>query len=227
VTGAIELERVSRIHGTGRAQVAALSEVTLAIGAGEHVSLIGPSGSGKSTLLNLVAGLDVPTSGSVRIGGRDLGALDDAALSRLRLETVGFVFQAFHLFAPFTVWENVAWPLELRGAPRAEIDGRVEALLARLGVLDRRRHRPGDLSGGEQQRVAIARALVNEPRIVLADEPTGNLDSATAAIVLELLVELQRERGATLLVATHDPIVAGRGDRVVELSDGRVNDRPS
>jgi len=220
----IELERVSRVHGSGPAQVVALSEVTLSVAAGEHVSLVGASGSGKSTLLNLVAGLDAPSSGSVRIGGRDLGALDDAEVSRLRLETIGFVFQDFNLFAAFTAWENVAWPLELRGAPRAEIDARVAALLERLGVLARRHHRPGELSGGEQQRIAIARALVNDPGILLADEPTGNLDSTTAATVLDLLVELQRERGATLLVATHDARVAGAGRRVVQLTDGRVAD---
>ena len=172
-----------------------------------------------------MAGLDAPSAGSVRIGGRDLGALDDAEVSRLRLETIGFVFQDFNLFAAFTAWENVAWPLELRGAPRAEIDARVAALLERLGVLDRRHHRPGELSGGEQQRIAIARALVNDPGILLADEPTGNLDSATADTVLDLLVELQRERGATLLVATHDARVAGAGGRVVQLTDGRVDDR--
>jgi len=223
----IELIGVSRVHGAGRAGVAALSDVTLAVEAGEHLSLIGPSGSGKSTLLNLIAGLDVPTSGSVRICGHDLAGLDDAEVSRMRLETIGFVFQAFNLFPSFTAWENVAWPLELRGAPRAEVAGRVDALLERLGVVDRRHHRPGELSGGEQQRVAIARALINEPTILLADEPTGNLDSATAGVVLDLLAGVQRERGATLVVATHDRDVAAAGDRVVGLSDGRVVSQPA
>ena len=222
----IELLGVSRVHGAGRAEVAALSDVTLVVEAGEHVSLVGASGSGKSTLLNLIAGLDVPTSGSVRICGHDLAGLDDAQVSEMRLATIGFVFQAFHLFPSFTAWENVAWPLELRGASRAEVTARVGPLLERLGVADRRDHRPGEMSGGEQQRVAIARALVNEPAILLADEPTGNLDSATAAVVLDLLAEVQRERGATLVVATHDRQVAAAGDRVVGLSDGRVVPEP-
>jgi len=223
----IELVAVSRVHGAGRAGVAALSDVTLVVEAGEHVSLVGPSGSGKSTLLNLIAGLDVPTSGSVRICGHDLAGLDDAQISQMRLATIGFVFQAFHLFPSFTAWENVAWPLELRGASRAEVEARVAPLLERLGVAERRDHRPGEMSGGEQQRVAIARALVNEPAILLADEPTGNLDSATAAVVLDLLADVQRERGATLVVATHDRQVAAAGDRVVGLSDGRVVPEPA
>jgi putative ABC transport system ATP-binding protein len=210
------------VHGAGRAEIVALSDVTLMVDAGEHVSLVGPSGSGKSTLLNLIAGLDVPTSGCVRICGHDLAGLDDAQVSRMRLLTIGVVFQAFHLFPSFTAWENVAWPLELRGAARAEVAARVDPLLERLGVADRRDHRPGEMSGGEQQRVAIARALVNEPAILLADEPTGNLDSATAAVVLDLLAGVQRERGATLVVATHDRQVAAAGDRVVALTDGRV-----
>jgi putative ABC transport system ATP-binding protein len=218
----IELLGVSRVHGAGRAEVLALSDVTLHVDAGEHVSLIGPSGSGKSTLLNLIAGLDVPTSGSVRVCGHDLAGLDDAQVSRMRLKTIGFDFQAFNLFPSFTAWENVAWPLELRGATRAEVAAHVGPLLERLGVADRRDHRPGEMSGGEQQRVAIARALVNDPTILLADEPTGNLDSATAAVVLELLADVRRERGATLVVATHDGQVAAAGDRVVALSDGRV-----
>ncbi|MBM4268667.1 MAG: ABC transporter ATP-binding protein [Deltaproteobacteria bacterium] len=194
----IEVVSVSKVHGSGASAVRALDEVSLSIDAGEHVSIVGPSGSGKSTLLHLIAALDEPTGGAVRIRGCDAGGLSERDRSRLRLESIGFVFQSFHLFAGLTARENVAWPLELARVDRETAEMRTDRLLERLGLAERGEHRPAELSGGEQQRVAIARALANDPAILLADEPTGNLDEESGALVLDLLEELHRERGLTL-----------------------------
>jgi putative ABC transport system ATP-binding protein len=212
-------ELVMRLSVGGRA-VTILDGVSLDVPGGQFVAVTGPSGSGKSTLLGLVAGLDQPTGGSVRLGGVDLGGLDEDQLARLRLATIGYVFQSFHLIPTLTAVENVAVPLELAGAP--DPVGRARTRLTEVGLADRAHHYPAQLSGGEQQRVALARAFANAPAVVLADEPTGNLDSATGAQVIALLVERHRRHGATLVLVTHDPALAAHAERVVELRDGRV-----
>jgi putative ABC transport system ATP-binding protein len=200
--------------------VTILDGVTLDVPPGQFVAVIGPSGSGKSTLLGLVAGLDRPTAGSIRVDGVELAALDEDALARLRLTKIGYVFQAFHLIPTLTALENVAVPLELAGA--GDAPGQARALLEEVGLKARVDHYPAELSGGEQQRVALARAVANRPRLLLADEPTGNLDSATGAQIVELLVNLHRRHGTTLILVTHDPALAAHAQRIVELRDGRV-----
>jgi putative ABC transport system ATP-binding protein len=200
--------------------VTILDGVTLDVPAGQFVAVTGPSGSGKSTLLGLLAGLDRPTAGSIRVDGVELSSLDEDALARLRLAKIGYVFQSFHLIPTLTALENVAIPLELAGVPDAV--GRAGALLEEVGLKTRVAHYPAELSGGEQQRVALARAVANHPGLVLADEPTGNLDSATGAQIVDLLVGLHRRHGATLVLVTHDPALAAHADRIVEIRDGRV-----
>jgi putative ABC transport system ATP-binding protein len=204
----------------GRAQITVVDGVSLDVAAGEFLAVTGPSGSGKSTLLGLLAGLDRPTSGSVTVAGRDLARLDEDALARMRLDTIGYVFQAFHLIPTLTAAENVAVPLELAGVTGAV--SRARALLDEVGLKGRAHHYPVQLSGGEQQRVAIARAMALAPPLVLADEPTGNLDSATGGQIIDLLLRLRREREATLIMVTHDPALAAHADRVVTLVDGRI-----
>jgi putative ABC transport system ATP-binding protein len=207
----------------GSPPVRALDGVSLSIDAGELVALVGPSGSGKSTLLNVVGALDQPTSGTVRVDGRDVGALTDAALSAVRGRSIGFVFQHFHLLDGQTALDNVATGLLYRGIPAGERRERAAAALGGVGLGHRTEHRPRALSGGERQRVAIARAIVGEPAIVLADEPTGNLDTRTGAEVLDRLEQLHDE-GATIVVITHDPGIAGRLPRCVSIRDGCVTD---
>ncbi|MEY2807260.1 MAG: ABC transporter ATP-binding protein [Planctomycetia bacterium] len=209
----------TKIHAKDKAPVVALAGVDLEVLPGEFVALVGPSGCGKSTLLNLLSGVDRPDEGAVRVGGLDLRAAGDAQLVDLRRRVVGIVFQSFHLVPHLTVEENVALPLALAGRSDAT---RVRALLEAVGLQKRAAHYPGELSGGEQQRTAVARAVVHKPAIVLADEPTGNLDSAAGASVLELLDQLRRESGSALLLVTHDAALAARADRVVRLKDGRV-----
>ncbi len=218
----IEARSVTRSYGEGPARVEALRSVSLSVRAGEHVAIVGPSGSGKSTLLHLLGALDRPTSGTVRIGGEDVSRLSDGALAALRNRRVGFVFQQFQLLARTSAVDNVALPLVYGGVGRRERRRRAEAALAAVGLGHRLTHRPQQLSGGEQQRVAIARAIVTEPDLLLADEPTGNLDTATGAEVLRLLLDLNAERQVALVVITHDPTVAAAAPRVVELRDGRV-----
>jgi len=213
---------LSRRYEMGDAFVDALRGVDLTITRGEFVALVGPSGSGKSTVLNLIGGLDRPTDGEVWINGTELSASDERTLTRHRRQHVGFVFQSFNLLPRLTAEENVALPLMFSNVPERERGARARALLARVGLEQRLSHRPTQLSGGEQQRVAIARALVCEPALLLADEPTGNLDTATGAEIMALLKELNQERGLTLLVVTHDAEVAAFADRVVRLRDGRV-----
>ncbi len=213
------VEGVDKAYRRGRARVQALADVSLAVRAGELLALVGPSGCGKSTLLNLLAAVDRPDAGRVRVCGVELAQADERALTLLRRRSIGVVFQAFHLLASLTAAENVALPLALDG--RSD-PARVLALLARVGLAQRADHHPAALSGGEEQRVAIARALVHGPALLLADEPTGNLDSASGAEVLALLDALRREAGLALVIATHDPEVAARADRVVALRDGRV-----
>ncbi len=206
--------------------VTILDGITLDVPAGQFLAVTGPSGSGKSTLLGLIAGLDRPTAGTIRVAGIDLGTLDEDGLARLRLARIGYVFQSFHLIPTLTALENVAVPLELAGHAAAR--PRARALLAAVGLERRAAHYPAELSGGEQQRVALARAVANRPPLVLADEPTGNLDSTTGAEIIELLVRLHREHGTTLVLVTHDPALAAHAQRAVELRDGRVvADRPA
>jgi len=220
---AITLDRVGKRYGDGAAGVVALDDVTLEIDAGEFVAIVGPSGSGKSTFLNLVAGIDTATTGRVHVLGHDLGTLDDDARSDLRLRALGFVFQTFNLFPTFTAEENVAWPRRFRGDSWHEARGRAADALAAIGLDASARARvPAALSGGEQQRVAIARALVNEPQLLLADEPTGNLDSETAAAILALFARMHAERALTVLLVTHNPAAAAYAPRRVVLRDGRV-----
>ena len=197
-----------------------LRGLTLRVAAGETVSVVGPSGSGKTTMLMLVAGLERPSAGLVRIAGRTLAELDEDALALFRRDNVGIVFQVFHLLATMTALENVAVPLEFAG--RADAFDRARAGLDAVGLGHRVDHYPGQLSGGEQQRVALARAFVTEPRLLLADEPTGNLDRATGAQVMDLLFELQARAGTTLVLITHDPALAERCRRKVQLIDGRI-----
>jgi ABC-type lipoprotein export system ATPase subunit len=201
--------------------LAALDGVSLTVERGSFVAIVGRSGSGKSTLLNLMGCLDLPTSGSLLLDGTDTRALDDREASRLRNRVVGFLFQSFNLIPQMSVLENVETALLYGSLPQTEWRARSERLLERLGILERRDHRPGELSGGEAQRAALARALVNEPELLLADEPTGNLDSQTGEEVLLLLEELVEE-GRTLVLVTHDENVAGRAHRILELSDGRL-----
>ena len=213
---------LARRYKMGDNFVDALQGANLTLTRGEFVALVGPSGSGKSTVLNLIGGLDRPTSGEVWIDGTELGSSDERTLTRHRRQHVGFVFQSFNLLSRLTAEENVALPLMFSGVPEKERRARARALLQRVGLGARLTHRPTQLSGGEQQRVAIARALVAQPALLLADEPTGNLDTATGAEIMGLLKELNQEQGLTLLVVTHDTEVAAFADRVVRLRDGQV-----
>jgi len=208
-----------RLTGGGRS-VTILDRVTFDVAEGEVLAVTGPSGSGKSTLLGLIAGLDRPTAGEIALDGTDITRLDEDALARLRRDTIGFVFQSFHLIPTLTAVENVAVPLEL--ASHADASSRAMDLLDAVGLADRARHYPAQLSGGEQQRVALARAVALRPRLLLADEPTGNLDSTTGAQIIELLLALRKEFGATLVFVTHDHALARHADRVVRLRDGRL-----
>ncbi|MEW2291219.1 ABC transporter ATP-binding protein [Streptomyces sp. NPDC006743] len=218
---AIRLRAVSRRYGTGGAAVTALDEVSLAFPRGTFTAVMGPSGSGKSTLLQCAAGLDRPTSGSVTLGGTELTGLGEAALTRLRRERVGFVFQAFNLLSALTAEQNVALPLRLAG--RRPKKSEVREALQRVGLGDRVRHRPAQLSGGQQQRVALARALITRPEVLFGDEPTGALDSKTGRDVLGLLRGMADRDGRTVVMVTHDPVAAAWADRVVLLVDGRVD----
>jgi putative ABC transport system ATP-binding protein len=222
-TCAIALESVSKIYGRGRQAVPALTDVTLRVESGEFVSMMGPSGSGKSTLLGLLAGLETPSAGRVSVAGADLATLSENDRSDLRLRRIGIVFQSFNLFPTFTAEENVAWPLEFLGVPWRTARTRAAAVLESVGIAaEGRRRRPVALSGGEQQRVAIARALVTEPEVLLADEPTGNLDSRTGQTILGLLRERNAMTNLTVIMATHGAVAAAYGHRIVELGDGRV-----
>jgi len=214
-------EEVSKSYGTGAGQVHALDRVSLEVGTGEFVAIMGPSGSGKTTLLNCLSGLDDIDGGSVDIGGIEIHSLADARRSRNRAEQMGFIFQSFNLIPVFTAAENVEMPLLLAGASPAEARRRAEETLDRVGLGHRTGHRPNELSGGEQQRVTIARALASRPAIVWADEPTGNLDTETAASVMELLRELNDE-GLTLVLVTHDAAIGATAQRLIKMRDGRI-----
>lgn len=215
----IALRQVSKVVDSGGHPLTILHPLTLDIAAGRSVSIIGPSGSGKSTLLGLIAGLDAPTTGQIFIDGVDITALSEDALAALRGEKIGFVFQFFHLVPSLTALENIQVPMEIAG--RRDAHARAQALLDEVGLHDRGHHYPSQLSGGEQQRVAIARALANDPPLILADEPTGNLDSANGRHILDLLLDVKTRRNVTLVMVTHDPAIAAITDERIVMRDGR------
>ncbi|WP_347351895.1 ABC transporter ATP-binding protein [Intrasporangium sp.] len=217
----LELAEVTKEYRTGPVAVEALRGVSLVIDQGEYVAIMGPSGSGKSTLMHILGCLDVPTSGRYALAGEDVSTMDESRLAEVRNRRIGFVFQQFNLLATLTAWRNVELPLVYAGVARAERRERAESILGYVGLGDRVDHRPGELSGGQQQRVAVARALVTDPSLVLADEPTGNLDSSSTAEVLALFAELHAE-GRTIVLITHEPEVARQAQRVIHILDGRI-----
>jgi putative ABC transport system ATP-binding protein len=220
---AIHLDRVSRNYSMGETTIRAVNDVSLSVPHNEFLALLGSSGSGKSTLLNLIAGLDRPTSGSILADGKNLGTLTSLELARYRCNTIGMIFQSFNLLPRMTLEENVELPLRLAEVDHAERPARVREALERVRLMHRLGHRPTELSGGEQQRVAIARALVNRPKVLLADEPTGNLDSATGEAILALLREVQRTLGMTIIMVTHERPLAERfADRLAIMGDGKL-----
>lgn len=220
------LENVTKVYGRGETRVTALHEVNLAIPAGAFVSIVGPSGSGKSTLLHLLGCLDRPTSGRLYLAGEEVSRFGDEKLAMVRNRRIGFVFQQFHLLPRESILQNVEWPLVYAGLSPSQRRSLASASLERVGLSHRLRHLPSQLSGGERQRVAIARALVNRPDVILADEPTGNLDSRTGQQILELLEALHRE-GRTVIIVTHDPAVAARAPQRIRVRDGRVEPEPA
>lgn len=218
------LDRVEKVYGSGAAVVPVLRGVTITIEAGEFCAIAGPSGSGKSTLMNLIGLLDQPSAGSIRLIGREVGGLGRVAAARLRNEMHGFVFQSFQLLPRLTAWENVALPLLYRGITKANRRPPALGMLERVGLADRAWHKPETLSGGQRQRVAIARALIGAPRLLLADEPTGSLDSETASAVLALFRALNQTLGVTVIMVTHDQALAARCNRQITMLDGRITD---
>jgi len=224
---ALECQALRKQFVEGPVVLEVLKGINLVVRAGECVAIVGPSGAGKTTLLQLLGGLDTPTSGKVRVRGQDLAATDNAERGRIRNRHLGFVYQFHHLLPEFTALENVAMPLLVRRDPLDAIQARAQKVLERVGLAERLNHKPGELSGGERQRVAVARALVTEPAVVLADEPTGNLDRKTGDTVLELMLDLNREAGASLVIVTHDPQIAMQMNRVLRLSDGGLEDATS
>jgi lipoprotein-releasing system ATP-binding protein len=220
----LEISGLHRRFRQGGGELHVLRGLDLALRAGECVALVGPSGAGKSTLLHCAGLLERPDAGTIRIAGEDCAALDDAGRTRMRLKTLGFVYQFHHLLPEFSARENAMMPLLIAGRDKAEAGARADALLAQMGLGARASHRPGRLSGGEQQRVAIARAVANGPRVLLADEPTGNLDPRIAAEVFETLLGLVRNNGLAALIATHNPELAGRMDRTLRMADGVLSE---
>jgi len=223
----IETKRLTKLYGAGQAQVTALDNASLSVDEGEFVAVMGPSGSGKSTLLHLMGGLDAPSSGEILLDDINLAALSDKQLTLARRRNIGFVFQFFNLLPTLTAAENVALPLVIAGKKPRQFRPRVENMLSVVGLEDRKDHKPDQLSGGQQQRVALARALVAEPRILMADEPTGNLDSKSGNEILELLCKSCAELRQTIVMVTHDPKAASYAHRVVFLKDGRIVDEIS
>lgn len=219
---AVQTLGLTKRYGMGESSVVALDDVTLKIPSGSYVSIVGPSGSGKSTLFNLIGGLDRPTSGHVYIGSVDVGALNANELAKIRRQFVGYIFQTFNLISVRTALENVALPMLIAGMTSEGADERAAMLLERVGLGGRLHHRPNELSGGQQQRVAVARALANAPSIILADEPTGNLDAATGQGIVDLLRELRTDDDVTVISATHDTKMIDNSDFVIEIRDGRI-----
>ncbi|HYB93154.1 MAG TPA: ABC transporter ATP-binding protein [archaeon] len=219
VVAAVDLEKNYQL---GEVNVNALRGVTINLKKGEFVAVMGPSGSGKTTLLNLIGALDRPSKGSVYVGDEDLSKLSDRELTSIRRTKIGFIFQFYNLIPVLTAFENVELPMLIAGMPKNEREERAKQLLKVVGLVDRANHRPDELSGGEQQRVAIARALANKPSIILADEPTGDLDTKTGTEVVGALREMAKNEGVTVMVVTHDPIVADMADRILEMRDGKI-----
>jgi putative ABC transport system ATP-binding protein len=219
-TTMLHCQSLTRIYRSGGRDLTVLKDISFSLEPGAFVAILGPSGSGKTTLLGLLAGLDRPSEGSVRLDGEDLGALNEDQRARVRAQKVGFVFQAFQLIPTLTAQENVRVPLELRGDSSAA--SRAHELLERVGLAGREHHYPSQLSGGEQQRVALARGFSIRPKVLFADEPTGNLDAQTGATIIDLMVELNRDLGTTLVLVTHDLDLAARARRIIRLADGRV-----
>ena len=218
----VSLEHITKIYPLLSGDVVALDDLSLSIEKGEFVAIIGPSGSGKSTLLNQLGCLDVPTSGDLKIGGKSITQMNDYELTRLRLMTIGFIFQKFNLLPLLSAYENVEYPYTLKYRKK-DTTGRVSKLLSMVGITeDLAKHKPSELSGGQQQRVAIARALVNNPKILLCDEPTGNLDTKTGKAIMDLLSYLSKHEGRTVVMVTHDPRTAEYADRIIRIVDGRV-----
>jgi len=222
MSSVLACSQLCKTFGEGDVALKILKGVDITVADAERIAIMGASGSGKSTLLHLLGGLDEPSSGEIRIAGQSIGALSPVQLGRLRNRELGFVYQFHHLLPEFTALENVAMPLLIRGVRPADAKDQAIALLGRVGLSARTTHKPGELSGGERQRAAVARALVTRPSCILADEPTGNLDRHNAEQVLELMMELNRELSTSLLVATHDPLIAERMDRIVHLEDGHL-----
>jgi putative ABC transport system ATP-binding protein len=220
IGGVIAIRNLSMRLTSGGREVSILNDISLDVPAKQFVAIVGPSGSGKSTLLGLIAGMDQPTSGTISLEGQEITSLSEDELARLRRRKIGYVFQSFHLIPTLTAQENVAVPLELAGDPEAV--SKANALLRAVGLGSRLQHYPAQLSGGEQQRVSVARAFANNPAILLADEPTGNLDTATGEQVIELLIRLNRDHGSTLVLVTHDPALAAHAERIVCLRDGQI-----
>ncbi len=218
----LQTRELTRSYALGRETISALCDVSLTITRGEFVAIMGPSGSGKSTLLNLLGGLDAPTRGEVWLAGKNLAGLHENESAALRRHTLGFIFQGYDLFPVLTALENIMYPLLVAGVPLAERTERAGAMLAKVGLTDKAQHFPDELSGGQQQRIGIARALVNRPLVLLADEPTGNLDSTTAGDILDLLTHLVQAENLTLIMVTHDPDSARRAHRTLHLKDGRL-----
>ena len=219
VVKTVDLEKEYRL---GEVVVHALGGVSMELKKGEFVVVAGPSGSGKTTLLNLIGALDKPTRGKVYIDGKDLTAMNERELTRLRRNKIGFVFQFYNLIPVLTAFENIELPMIVAGVPKKKMQARTQELLEIIGLIERANHRPDELSGGEQQRVAIARALANQPSIVLADEPTGDLDTATGSEVMEVLREMSKREKVTAIVVTHDPVLAEMADRILEMGDGKI-----
>ncbi|MGO2133132.1 MAG: ABC transporter ATP-binding protein [Halomonas sp.] len=218
----LECHSLSRVYDEGPRDLVVLNDLSLAVRAGERVAIVGSSGSGKTTLLNMLGGLDIPTSGEVRVAGQSLSAMNEAELGRFRNRHIGFVYQFHHLLSEFTALENVALPLIIRGQRKKAAEKKAMTLLERVGMAERGDHKPGELSGGERQRVAIARALVTDPSLMLMDEPTGNLDQNTAASILALMDELARAGNRAFVIVTHDLSLAAHQDRVLRLDGGRL-----
>jgi putative ABC transport system ATP-binding protein len=218
----IETEAVSRIYQLGKTEIHALQKVSVSIDEGEFVCIVGPSGCGKTTLLNIIGCIDRPTSGRVRLDGRQVDRLNDNAEADTRLHTIGFIFQSFNLIPVLEVSDNIAFPMVLAKVPKAERQRRTAYLIDLVGLSDAARHKPDELSGGQRQRVAIARALANNPRLVIADEPTANLDSETGKLILQAMKELNEKERVTFLFSTHDPMIMEYADRKIHLLDGAV-----